>query len=98
MNANRAKRITINQEFESFDAFVERYVTNVSRSGAFLRCDDPPGLGQNVVVSFTVIAGDIYHIEAAGSVARTEADGVGVRFTEFRGDSEASLNALLREN
>ena len=29
------KRITINKEFESFDAFVHEYVTNVSRSGVF---------------------------------------------------------------
>ena len=31
------RRLTINKEFESFDAFVHEYVTNVSRSGVFIR-------------------------------------------------------------
>ena len=28
-------RVTINKEFESFDAFIHEYVTNISRTGAF---------------------------------------------------------------
>ena len=32
----REDRITINKEFESFDAFIQEYVTSISRSGVFV--------------------------------------------------------------
>jgi hypothetical protein len=32
-NARGDDRVTINKEFESFDAFIEEYVTNMSRTG-----------------------------------------------------------------
>jgi len=35
------ERVTINKEFESFDAFIHEYVTNISRSGVFIRSKDP---------------------------------------------------------
>ena len=34
-------RVTINKEFESFDAFIAEYVTNISRSGVFVRSKNP---------------------------------------------------------
>ena len=43
------KRVTINKEFESFDAFVHEYVTNVSRSGVFIRSKEPMPVGTEVV-------------------------------------------------
>ena len=33
----RDERVTINKEFESFDAFIQEYVTNISRTGVFIR-------------------------------------------------------------
>ena len=42
------KRVTINKEFESFDAFVHEYVTNVSRSGVFVRSKEPLPIGTEV--------------------------------------------------
>ena len=42
------KRVTINKEFESFDAFVHEYVTNVSRSGVFIRSREPLPVGTEV--------------------------------------------------
>ena len=39
-------RLTINKEFESFDAFVHEYVTNISRSGAFVRSAQPLPVAQ----------------------------------------------------
>jgi hypothetical protein len=42
------KRVTINKEFESFDAFVHEYVTNVSRSGVFIRSKEPLPIGTEV--------------------------------------------------
>ena len=35
------ERITINKEFESFDAFIQEYVTNISRTGVFIRAQKP---------------------------------------------------------
>ena len=34
-------RVTINKEFESFDAFVHEYVTNISRTGVFIKSTTP---------------------------------------------------------
>ena len=31
------ERITINKEFESFDAFIQEYITNISKTGVFVR-------------------------------------------------------------
>ena len=53
------ERVTINQEFESFDAFIDEYVTNISRSGAFIKCKAPLPVGTKVNLKFTVIADDI---------------------------------------
>ena len=49
----RDARVTINKEFESFDAFIQEYVTNISRSGVFIksknpRRGEPPGNGNRV--------------------------------------------------
>ena len=75
------KRVTINKEFESFDAFVHEYVTNVSRSGVFIRSKEPLPVGTEVNLTFTVIMDDIETIEGAGQVVRvqmTRRDGRGV--------------------
>ena len=41
----RETRLTINKEFGSFDAFIQEYVTNISRSGAFVKRADPLPVG-----------------------------------------------------
>ena len=60
------KRVTINKEFESFDAFVHEYVTNVSRSGVFIRTKEPLPVGTEVELTFTVIMDDVETIEGLG--------------------------------
>ena len=35
------ERVTINKEFESFDAFIQEYVTNISRTGVFIKSQTP---------------------------------------------------------
>jgi uncharacterized protein (TIGR02266 family) len=91
------KRITINKEFESFDAFVQEYVTNVSRSGVFIRSKDPLPVGTKVNLKFTVIMGDVEVIEGTGEVVRVQDDpqGMGVAFTELTKYSEDLLVRLL---
>ena len=39
-------RVTINKEFESFDAFIQEYVTNISRTGAFIKSKTPLPIGR----------------------------------------------------
>jgi uncharacterized protein (TIGR02266 family) len=91
------KRVTINKEFESFDAFVHEYVTNVSRSGVFIRSEDPLPVGTKVNLTFTVIMHDVEKIEGTGQVVRVQDDppGMGVAFTELTKYSEDLLVRLL---
>jgi uncharacterized protein (TIGR02266 family) len=91
------RRVTINKEFESFDAFIHEYVTNVSRSGVFIRSEDPLPVGTKVNLTFTVIMDDVETIEGAGQVVRVQDDppGMGVAFTELTKYSEDLLVRLL---
>ncbi len=91
------RRITINKEFESFDAFVHEYVTNVSRSGVFIRSKEPLPVGTEVNLRFTVIMDDVEVIEGTGQVVRVQDDppGMGVAFTQLTKYSEDLLVRLL---
>jgi uncharacterized protein (TIGR02266 family) len=90
-------RLTINKEFESFDAFVHEYVTNVSRSGLFIRSKDPLPVGTKITLTFTVIMDDVETIEGSGEVVRVQDDpsGMGVVFTELTDYSDGLLARLL---
>lgn len=91
------ERVTINKEFESFDAFIHEYVTNISRSGVFIRSKNPLDVGTLVNLKFTVIMDDIETIEGTGEVVRVESDppGMGVVFTELTGYSQRLIERLL---
>ena len=79
-------RLTINKEFGSFEAFIEEYVTNISRTGAFVKTTDPPPVGTEINLKFTVIVDDIETIEGVGKVVRVQDDppGMGVVFTQHQ--------------
>ena len=66
------ERLTINKEFESFDAFIQEYVTNISRTGVFIRAQEPLAVGTKVNLRFTVIMDDIETIDGIGEVVRVE--------------------------
>ena len=93
----REERLTINKEFGSFDAFVEEYVTNISRTGAFVKTADPPPVGTEIDLRFTVIMDDIETIEGVGKVVRVQDDppGMGVVFTKISHHSQRLLERLL---
>lgn len=98
MNSGRVEeRVTINKEFESFDTFIHEYVTNISRSGVFVRSKKPLEVGTKVNLNFTVIMDDIETIEGVGEVVRVENDppGMGVIFTELSRYSKAIIERLL---
>jgi uncharacterized protein (TIGR02266 family) len=91
------ERVTINKEFESYNAFIDEYVINISRSGVFIRSKNPLPVGTVVNLKFTVIMGDIETIEGTGEVVRvaTEPLGMGVVFTRISEYSQGLIERLL---
>jgi hypothetical protein len=93
------ERLTINKEFESFDAFIQEYVTNISRTGVFIKSSTPLDVGTRVNLRFTVIMDDIETIEGVGEVVRVEKDppGMGVVFRELSSYSKGLIDKLLTQ-
>jgi hypothetical protein len=94
-----APRLTINKEFESFDAFIQEYVTNISKDGVFIKSQTPLEVGTKVSLRFTVIMEDIETIEGLGEVVRVEKDppGMGVVFRELSSYSKDLIAKLLTQ-
>ena len=93
------ERVTINKEFDSFDQFIQEYVTNISRSGVFIKTKEPLPIGTEVNLRFTVIMDDIETIEGLGVVVRVENDpaGMGVVFKELSSYSRDLIDKLLTQ-
>jgi uncharacterized protein (TIGR02266 family) len=93
----RETRLTINKEFGSFEEFIEEYVTNISRTGAFVKTSEPPPVGTEINLKFTVIVDDIETIEGLGKVVRVQDDppGMGVVFTSISHHSQHLLQRML---
>lgn len=93
----RAERIEINHEFSSLEEFIHEYVTNVSRSGIFIKSKDPLPVGTRVALKFTIIVDDMETIEGVGEVVRvtSKPKGMGVVFTELTDHSMDLLATLL---
>ena len=91
------ERVTINKEFESFDAFIQEYVTNISRTGVFIKSQKPLPVGTLVNLRFTVIMDDIESIDGVGEVVRVDTDppGMGVVFRELSTYSKDLIEKLL---
>jgi hypothetical protein len=98
-NKRADSRVTINKEFESFDAFIQEYVTNISRTGVFIKSATPLAIGTRVDLRFTVIMDDIETIEGIGEVVRVERDppGMGVVFRELSTYSKGLIDKLLTQ-
>jgi hypothetical protein len=95
----RDERVTINKEFESFDAFIQEYVTNISRSGAFIKSKAPLPVGTKVNLRFTVIMDQVETVEGVGEVVRVDEDppGMGVVFREIDSYSKGIIDKLLTQ-
>ena len=93
------ERVTINKEFESFDAFIQEYVTNISETGVFIKSATVLPVGTRVNLRFTVIMDDIETIEGIGEVVRVEHDppGMGVVFRELNAYSKNLIEKLLTQ-
>jgi hypothetical protein len=96
-SGRKNQRITINKDFESFDQFVTEYVTNVSRSGVFIKSEAPLPVGSEVNLRFTVVLDQLEVIEGVGEVVRVETDppGMGVVFRELGNYSSRLIERLL---
>src|SRR2546430_1273380 len=99
MQPRKHERLTINKEFESFDAFIHEYVTNVSRGGVFIKSKTPLPIGTKVNLRFTLIMDDIETIEGTGEVVRVEQEpcGMGISFSELAPESKALIERVLAE-
>jgi hypothetical protein len=95
----RDSRVTINKEFESFDAFIQEYVTNISRTGAFIKSKTPLPIGTKVNLRFTVIMEEMETVEGIGEVVRVEENppGMGVVFREISAYSKGIIDKLLTQ-
>ena len=93
----REERVTINKEFESFDAFIQEYVTNISKTGVFIKSTQPLPVGTRVNLRFTVIMDDIETIEGIGEVVRVQEDpsGMGVVFVSLTSHSQDLIAKLI---
>lgn len=92
-------RKTINHEFGSVEEFISEYVTNISRSGVFIRSDDPLPIGTRVNLRFTVIHEELETIEGIGEVVRIvdngRQKGMGVVFVELSQVSKELIERIL---
>jgi uncharacterized protein (TIGR02266 family) len=95
----RAPRLRVNEEFALVESHLSEYVTNVSRTGVFIRSTDPLPVGTRVNLKFAILHDEIEVIEGVGEVVRvqTGADpggqGMGVIFRRL---SEPSIKLLDR--
>jgi uncharacterized protein (TIGR02266 family) len=91
----------VNRDFAGVEEFVAEYVANISRSGAFIRTDDPLAIGTRVALRFTVIMNDLETIEGMGMVVRRvapgggEPAGMGVVFTELTSYSRELIDKIM---
>ncbi len=97
----RERRHVINREFASVEEFIVEYVSNISRSGAFIRSDEPLPVGTRVALRFTLLMDEIETIEGVGEVVRTvkpgagQKPGMGVVFVQLTRHSKALIERLL---
>jgi uncharacterized protein (TIGR02266 family) len=99
-SGRKNERVTINKEFESFDQFMSEYVTNLSRTGAFIRTSTPLPIGTEVDLRFTVVLEGVEVIEGIGEVVRIETSppGMGVAFKTLNNYSKELIERLLTRN
>lgn len=90
-------RIGINQEFDAFEGIIDEYVTNLSRSGAFVRTRASIPVGARVNLHFTVLHEEMDAVDGVAEVVRVQGDppGVGVVFVELTPASVAVLERVL---
>lgn len=97
LHVPRDDRVTINHEFASIDELITEYVTNISRSGVFIKARDPLQVGTKVNLRFTVIMDELETIEGIGEVVRQSHTplGMGVAFVALTSRSQDLIAKLV---
>jgi uncharacterized protein (TIGR02266 family) len=93
----RPKRVDVNVEFDSIEQFINEYVSNISKSGAFIRTRNPWPVGTRLRLRFTILAQDPEILEGMGEVVRVSERprGMGVAFVELAEPSHKLIEKLL---
>ncbi len=95
----RSERLRVNQELAAVDTYLSEYVTDVSRTGVFIRSKDPLPVGTRVNLKFAILVDEIEVVEGVGEVVRVQTpedpggQGMGVIFRRL---SEQSIKLLDR--
>jgi uncharacterized protein (TIGR02266 family) len=94
-----SRRITINREFATIEEFVSEYVTNISRTGVFIKSRNPLPVGTKVNLRFSIVLDEIESVEGLGEVVRVVDDvpetGMGVVFSRLDSRSERLIERLV---
>lgn len=93
----RARRVDVNLEFDSLEHMLSEYLTNLSRSGAFIRTNEPWPVGTRLRLRFTVLADDPEILEGVAEVVRVNERprGMGVEFVELSEPSRRIIERVL---
>lgn len=93
----RAKRVKVNSRFVKYDRLIPSFVTNISRTGAFLHwAEGPPEPGQEVVLDHTIVTDEIHRIRGRAIVVRQSHSppGVGVEFVAITNQTRRLIDRL----
>ena len=92
----RYRRLNVNLEFESLAQFTQ-YVSNISRTGCFLRSRDPWPVGTRLKLRFTLLADDPEILEGLGEVVRVSERprGMGLKFLQLPLATRRVIDRLL---
>ena len=92
----RNRRLDVNLDFESLSQFTQ-YVSNISRTGCFLRSRDPWPVGTRLKLRFTLLADDPEILEALGEVVRVSERprGMGLKFLQLPMSARRIIDRLL---
>src|SRR5581483_5803781 len=92
----RQKRVDVNKEFDSVHQLTD-YLSNISRTGAFIRARDPWPVGTRLNLRFTVLLDDPEFLEGVGLVTRVSdrPRGMGVRFLQLSIQSRKLIDRIL---
>lgn len=90
----------MNSGFSLLYGHIERYVTDISATGAFIRAKVHPTVGTELPLNLTVTDGGIQSICGTGRVVRVVCQdgrpaGIGVEFVALDAESEAVIDKLL---
>ncbi len=92
----RPRRVDVNIEFDSLER-LGAYMTNVSKSGAFIKSREPWPVGTRLRMRFTLLLDDPEFLEGLAEVVRISERprGMGVTFLELTERSRLLLARLL---